>query len=326
MSAKGSRRVGSIKSELVKKSREAALSAVQVFNNPNILFKSETYVVLMIISWTYLLHAYFRDKGIEYRYFERIGKRRIFQKTKHGSYKYWELTQCLNRSECPLDKYTSKNLLFLIELRHEIEHQMTSRIDDILSARFQACCLNYNQYIKKLFGENFGIDRHLSFSLQFSTISLEQKNLLEEYRDLPANIQCFIKNFDKDLSEDEFESPLFAYRILFIQKTANHKGQADRMIEFIKDGSPLAEALNKEYIVIKDTEKRKYLPKQVVDLMKEEGYKNFSVHYHTKLWKDLDGKNPAKGYGALVAGKVWHWYDTWIDEVKKHCEQHRAYT
>ena len=147
----------------------------------------------MIISWTYLLHAYFRDKGIEYRYFERIGKRRIFKKTKHGSYKYWELTECLNGSECPLDKYTSKNLRFLLELRHEIEHQMTSRIDDILSARFQACCLNYNQYIKKLFGENFGIDRHLSFSLQFSTISIEQKNLLEEYRDLPPNIQCFIK-------------------------------------------------------------------------------------------------------------------------------------
>ena len=98
------------------------------------------------------------------------------------------------------------------------------------------------------------------------------------------------------------------------------------MIEFIKDGSPLAEAVNKEYIIIKDTEKRKYLPKQVVDQMKVEGYKNFSVHFHTKLWKDLDGKNPAYGYGALVAGKVWHWYDTWVDEVRKHCEQHREYT
>ena len=218
---------------------------------------------------------------------------------------------------------THQKISFLLELRHEIEHQMTSRIDDILSARFQACCLNYNQYIKKLFGENFGIDRHLSCSLQFSTISLEQKNLFEEHRDLPANIQCFIKNFDKDLSKDEFESPLFAYRIFFVQKTANHKGQADRVIEFIKDGSPLAEAVNKEYIIIKDTEKRKYLPKQVVDQMKVEGYKNFSVHFHTKLWKDLDGKNPAYGYGALVAGKVWHWYDTWVDKVRNHCEQQR---
>lgn len=56
------RRVGSIKSELLKKSREAALAAVQIFNNPNISFKSESYVVLMIIAWTYLLHAYFRAR------------------------------------------------------------------------------------------------------------------------------------------------------------------------------------------------------------------------------------------------------------------------
>jgi len=44
------RRVGSIKSELLHKSREAALAAVQIFNNPNITFKSESYLVLMIIS------------------------------------------------------------------------------------------------------------------------------------------------------------------------------------------------------------------------------------------------------------------------------------
>ena len=68
------RRVGSIKSELLKKSREAALAAVQIFNNPNISFKSESYVVLMIIAWTYLLHAYFRNQRIEYRYFRQNGE------------------------------------------------------------------------------------------------------------------------------------------------------------------------------------------------------------------------------------------------------------
>jgi len=276
----------------------------------------------MIIAWTYLLHAHYREKKTEYRYFYQKGKKRFFCKTKHGSYKYWELIQCLKDTNCPIDNDTKNNLHFLIELRHEIEHQMTTRIDDVLSARFQACCLNYNQYIKKLFSEKLGIDRHLSFSLQFSTISVEQKNLLKEYSDLPANIQCFIKKFDESLSVDEFESPRFAYRILFIPKTANRKGQADRVIEFVKDGSLLAEAVNKEYVVIKDTEKRKYLPKQVVDLMKSEGYKNFSVHCHTKLWKDLGGKNLTKGYGAMVAGKVWHWYDTWVDEVRKHCKEH----
>ena len=317
------RRVGSIKNELLKKSREAALAAVQIFNNPNISFKSESYVVLMIIAWIYLLHAYFRDQNIEYRYFQRKGKRRKFDKTKHGAYKYWELERCLNDAKSPIDKDTTNNLRFLIGLRHEIEHKMTTQIDEILSARFQACGLNYNEYIKKLFGANNGIEKHLSFSLQFSTISTEQKELLEEYPGLPANIQSYIRDFDVELSDEEFSNPHFAYRILFVPKTVNRKGQADRVIEFVKGDSAFAEGVNKEYAVIKETEKKKYLPKQVVDLMKAEGYPGFSIHYHTQLWQSLDAKNAAKGYGTLVAGKAWHWYKRWVDVVREYCHEYR---
>ena len=315
------RRVGSIKNELLKKSREAALAAVQIFNNPNISFKSESYVVLMIITWTYLLHAYFRDKKIEYQYHEQKGKRRKFDKTKHGADKHWELGQCLNVAKSPIDKNTANNLRFLIGLRHEIEHRMTTRIDDILSARFQACVLNYNEYVKKLFGAENGIEKHLSFSLQFSTISTEQKELLEEHLGLPANIQGYIRNFDAELSDEEFSNLRYAYRILFVPKTANHKGQADRLIEFVKSDSPLAEAINQKYALIKETEKKKYLPKQIVNLMKAEGYSGFSLHYHTQLWQFLNAKNTAKSYGTLVAGKSWHWYESWVDVVRKHCKK-----
>lgn len=316
------RRVGSIKNELLKKSREAALAAVQIFNNPNISFKSESYVVLMIIAWTYLLHAFFRVQKIEYRYCQQNGKRREFDKTKYGANKYWELERCLNDVKSPIDKDTANNLRFLIGLRHEIEHQMTTRIDDILSARFQACCLNYNEYIKKFFGDDNGIEKHLSFSLQFSTISTEQKELLEEHPELPANIQGYIQKFDAGLTDEEFANQHYAYRILFVPKTTNRKGQADRVIEFVKSDSPLVEAVNKEYAVIKETEKKKFLPKQVVDLIKAEGYPGFSMHSHTELWKSLDARNPAKGYGTMVAGKVWHWYENWVDVVRKHCRDY----
>ena len=318
------RRVSSVKAELVKKSREAALAAVQIFNNPNISFKAESYIVLMIISWTYLLHAYYRTKKIEYRYFTQNGLRREFHKTKNGGFKHWELERCLNEEHTPVDSDSTNNLKFLIGLRHEIEHQMTTKIDDILSARFQACCLNYNEYIKKFFGDDLGIEHHLSFSLQFSTISTEQKELLEQHKELPSNIQGYIQNFDEALTEDEFGNQKYAYRILFVPKTANHKGQADRVVEFVKSDSPLAQALNKEYAVIKETEKKKYLPKQVIDLMIEEGFPNFNMHSHTQLWKHLDARNPDKSYGVLVAGKHWHWYESWIEVVRTHCRVHFA--
>lgn len=321
--SKRNRRVGSIRSELLHKSREAALAAVQIFNNPNITFKSESYVVLMTISWTYLLHAYFRGKKIEYRYFTQTGQRRKFHKTKHGAEKHWELERCLNDTQCPIDKATASNLRFLIGLRHEIEHQMTSRIDDLLSARFQACCLNYNEYVKKLFGNDHGIEKYLSISLQFSTISNDQKDLLEDHPELPANIKGYIKDFDASLTDEEFSDPHYAYRILFVPKTANHKGQADRVIEFVKSDSPLAGTINKEYAVIKETERRKYLPSQVVEILKNEGFPKFSMHYHTELWRSMDGRKPENGFGTMVAGKYWHWYERWVAVVRQHCTENR---
>src|ERR1700693_1646814 len=121
------RRVRSYKTELLAKSREATLSAVQVFNNPLIQFKSETFIVLMIIAWTYLLHAYYRQQGTEYRYVEaRSSGRRKFDHTKRGAFKYWELERCLNETKCPIDRETALNLRFLIGLRNEIEQDRKS--------------------------------------------------------------------------------------------------------------------------------------------------------------------------------------------------------
>ncbi|HPE09696.1 MAG TPA: DUF3644 domain-containing protein [Saprospiraceae bacterium] len=318
--AKRSRKIWSIKNELLTKSIEAMLCAVQIFNNPNIIFKSESFFVLANISWTYLLHAYYRDNKIDYRYYEQKAQRKKFDKTKRGAFKYWELERCLNDKKCPLDKIPKANLLFLIGLRHEIEHQMTTRIDDFLSARFQACCLNYNHYIKKLFGDEFGIDKHLSFSLQFSSISDNHAKQLNEFSELPQNIGSYINDFDNSVSDDEFNNPQYSYRVLYVPKTANKKGQADKVIEFIPANTPEAEGLNKEYVLIKDREKPKYLPKQVVDKMKLKGYKKFGMQHHTKFWQSLNAKDEVKGFGVKVAN-TWYWYENWLQEVEQYCKR-----
>ena len=65
--AKRQRRFGSLATELVKKAREAMLSAVQIYNNPQIEFKSELFIITTVIAWTYLLHSYYRKKRIDYR-------------------------------------------------------------------------------------------------------------------------------------------------------------------------------------------------------------------------------------------------------------------
>lgn len=317
------RRTYSVSQELLTKSREAALAAVQIFNSPMITFKSEIFIVMMNIAWTYLLHAHYREVGVEYHYFDQRAKRRIFHKTKTGAHKHWELERCLNDDRSPIDKDTANNLRFLIGVRHEIEHQMTFRLDTSLSAKFQACCLNYNLYVKKLFSEKDGIDKYLAFSLQFSSISQEQASTLPSPDSMPAHIRSFIEGFEGKLSETEYNSPKFAYRVLFVAKTANRKGQADEVIEFVKSDSPLAEKVNAQYTLIKETEKKKYLPKGIVAAMNAEGFKRFNMPAHTELWKSMDAKNPGKGFGTVVE-KAWYWYDSWVEAVRSHCKDNAA--
>lgn len=316
------KRIQSVKFELLTKSREAMLSAVQIFNNPNIQCKSENFIILSHIAWTYLLHAFYRGNNIEYRYCKMVKTRRRFDTTKRGAYKYWELERCLNNDECPIDKVTASNLRFLIGLRHEIEHQMTTKIDDYLSARFQSCCLNYNYYIIKLFGQKFAIDKHLSISLQFSTINEKQSDELKMFTDLPKNIASYINNFDNELTDELYNDIRYSYRVLYVPKSVNHKGQADKVIEFISANSPEAKGLNKQYTIIKEKEKKKYRPGHIVDLMKEKGYIKFKIHNHTDLWKKNDGKNPDKNFGVEVEGQ-WYWYKNWLKVVEDFCKTNK---
>lgn len=309
----------SIASRLVAQSQDAALAAVQVFNNPLVRFKSETFIVLVNIAWTYLLHAYYRRSGVEYRYYRGSGRGRRYERTADGSFRYWDLRKCLVAPECPLDNETKKNLLFLIGLRDEITHHMSPVLDQFVSARYQACCLNYNRSLKQLFGDQHGIDQHLSYSIQFAAISREQLAAPSQ-ADLPASVRSYIARFDSDLTEDELNSERFAFRMLFVPKLVGKPGQADEVIEFLRPDSEVAQAVNREYVAFKEVERPKFLPKQVVQRMRDEGFPRFNMHHHTQLWKAMDAKREGRGLGVSIAG-AWYWYEPWVELVLEHCRE-----
>jgi len=122
--------------ELLIKAREAMIAAVQAFNGAGLTFRAELFIVTAAIAWTYLLHAWFRREGVDYRY--------PGQKTKEGADKYWELGHCLKQGKCPAKDGVARNLEFLLEIRHEIEHRSTSRIDDALGAKLQYPLIGLN--------------------------------------------------------------------------------------------------------------------------------------------------------------------------------------
>ena len=311
--------VHSIKAELLTKSREAMLSAVGIYNNPSIKFKSETFIVLAIIAWTYLFHAYYRVIKVDYHFYTLHGTRKRYDRTKYGAKKSWELERCLDDRKCPVNAETKVNLKFLIGLRHEIEHQMTTKIDDAVSAKFQACCLNYDATIRSLFGDAYSISKELSVSIQMSAISEPQIEALRDLPDLPKNIASYIDDFDRQIPAEVYNSPQYSYRVLFVQKTANRPGQADKVFTFVKPDSPEAEGINAEYVMIKEREKKKYLPKTIIQILKEKGYHKLNSYHFSQCWKSLNAKKD-NTYGTLVGGEKWYWYENFIPIVEKYCQ------
>ena len=313
------RTIGSVKTELVTKAKESALCAIKVFNDPLIKFKSEAFIVLMVVAWTYLLHAFYRSKGIDYRYFKQTAKRKTYDRTKYGAKKHWELERCLYHAACPIDKDTKNNLKFLIGLRHEIEHQMTRSLDNYLSGRYQAAVLNFNHYLKELFGVRHALDTHLTYSIQFVELTGEQLRQAETPECLPANLRAFIEAFDGGLTHDEYNASRYSYRLLFKRKLVNRPGQADKVIEFIDPSSDLAKTIDKKFWVKKEVERPKFRPAQVVAEVKKAGFQRFRIQPdHVNMWKAEDAKNPAKGFGVDVAG-TWFWYEPWIKRCVELC-------
>ena len=309
------RRFRSKKDELLKKSREAMLAAIQVYNNPLITFKSESFITLAIISWTYLMHAFYKKEAIDYRYYSETRGKKRFDKTKHGAIKHWDLERCLDEKHNPLDPSSVHNLKFLIGIRHEIEHQMTSNIDEFIGAKLQACVLNYNYYIKKLFGQKWSIDKELSMSISIGEIDPTSAKI--QSQGINPNVQRFISEFETKISDSITSDKRYSYRILYIPVNANRKGLADKTIQFVKL-NPGQEDKIKDIVVFKDREKPKFKPKKIVEIMKSEGFNDFTIHKHTKIWQELKNKGEdLSRFRVQMSDGSYYWYENWIDYVRQ---------
>ena len=303
--------------ELVVKAREAMLNAIGGYNSPRTLFRTECFIVLAVIAWTYLLHWHFGKADVDYRS-RRDDGTVVF--TKHGAVKHWELETCLGRAECPLDPATAANLRFLIAIRHEIEHQMTRRIDDTLSAKVQACVLNFNAALRRLCGERTGLDRDVSVAIQLAGIDREQRNMLLRDMDLPPSFVAVQAAFERDLPDEIMRDERYAWRVMMVHRNTNSKGTADEMVEFVRPGSDIEGEIHR--VLVKEMERRKYRPSDIVEEVQRRGFKGFNMHQHTLLVRERGSKDEKKPYGTYVdiQRKDWRWYGAWLNEVIAHCE------
>lgn len=310
-------RKGSKNYLFAQKAKEGMLAAVAVFNNPLIRFKSETTVTLICTAWTYLLQAYCLENDIEIRKLNPNGGRRKFARTAEGDIKTIELKELIKLSRNILSEACQDNLLFLIGIRNRIQHYVGAELDSLIAPKIQANILSFKRVIEKVTNGIVSMEDELPFALQFSELSLRQTKELLTSKVIPAPLKTFILDFESSLTPEVWEDTEYQARVK-LQVVNKERGEDLEFVKVLGIGTEAPDGVTASYL--KEVEKRKYTPTEVVSQMHELGFTGFGIQQHTELWQEKDGKNPRLGFGCEVANR-WLWYQNWVTQVvKPHCE------
>lgn len=285
---------------ILENSRSSALTAVETYNRPNSKFRIENYIILMVIAWTKLFHAYFQATiGEKYFYKEKNGRYKIVD----GEKKAWELKECIknykkNSPPIPISDAVIANLNFFIGLRNKIEHRYwnSSELDILLFGECQALLFNYENLLVGLFGSDYSINTCLAYALQFSHLRASEQ-LTSQRMLLSKDMQDIKRYIDKykiDLSQEVYDSQEYSIKLLQIPKVSNTK-RSDLAIEFV-NWSSLDEndranyekvtTIIKDKLVVQNVSNANLLkPSGVIDAVKKKTGLDINITNHTSLWK-----------------------------------------
>ena len=252
--------------ERLIRAREAMVLAVHVFNSPSCYFKTEIFSVLANIAWTYLLHTHYERKGVNI-----VGTdgRSLL------------LSQMLARQDCPLSKGAKDNLTTIRGIRDEVEHLLLRRSDLKWAPLFQACCLNFDFYLVKLFGARLSLQKELSFALQFTRLDIDQINTFHNF-DIPEQIEALDARLRKDMTEEQLADLEYQFRVIY---TLDNASKGKYGIQFIKPGTEEAKEIKNVLLKFRlADEKYPYKPGRVAQLVTEKSGKKFMVSNNTQAW------------------------------------------
>lgn len=291
------------KDQRLIRAREAMMAAVQVFNNPTMIFRAELFCVLANIAWTYLFH-------------EKL------EKTKAGSSKIDNgnsitVGGTLDRQICPIkDKAVIANLKQIVKIRDEVEHTFFVGGDEYFGPLFQACCVNFERHMIEWFGEHLSLSKELSLALQFVRLQKDQIIELEK-----SNLPPKIKAITQEIENSEFVDNNAFQLNVFYSTEVSSKTNADihKLVTYGADSNVIP-------VAVKKVDYTRLTQAQIVEKVQSAGYKKFTTYEHQKFWTQkwknaAERHSKAKKYGELLLKSQWMWFEqTWLPEVLEYCK------
>ncbi len=285
------------------KAHAAAIAAVEAYNKPGSRFRTDQYIVLMMMAWTALFHAIFFKNGRRpwYRKKTKKGVRYVYVDDEP---KHWELATCLEEYYQDKNPPERTNLQFLIALRHKIEHRHLPELDPVLYGECQAALLNFEDLLGREFGARYALTETLAVSLQFSKSIPPQKAAAMRLHLASAgkDVLEFIDGFRGGLTDEVVNDPKYSFRVYLVPKATGRPAAADVAVEFVPyDPSATEETEHLKRVVTLIKERQVPVANletlragQVVERVRQGLPFPFNMGTHTAAWYHY-GVRPAGG-------------------------------
>jgi hypothetical protein len=300
----------------LKKAREAALMAVDIYNRPGAGFRSANYIVLMIIAWTAMFHAIFSKRKIKPFYRKKNSRR--FERI-DGDYRTWELSECLQQYFKEKNPPQRKNLEFLITLRNKIEHRFLPELDATVFGECQAMLLNFEAMLCETFGDRYALSASLAFALQFSktTTATQQKAMRESGKQYFQSIRKYVEKFRSSLSDDVVSDQAYSFKVFLIPKVGSQAKSSDIAVEFVRyDPSKPDEMKQYERVVAMIKPKQVSVANlgglragEVVKAVASQIGQKFTFNSHAACWKHFNTRPSKSATDPTACDNRYCYYD-----------------
>jgi hypothetical protein len=290
---------------LLARSRESALAAVRIHNDPLAGFRTETFIVLMVIAWNTLFQAMLERRNEDYYERDDDGRQVLVE----GRPKVVDTGELAARA-LPGDPYRAlrANLDFFLGLRNRIAHRYIPALDNEIIGEAQAMLLTFERTLTDEFGPEAALGDRLVVPLQLSGFRNPAgvDSLRVAQAQLPTDVSAYLADHRRSVPDDVLNSPDYCLQIFFKPVTANRERSADAVVRFLPPGQP-DEVLPQLGVVTK----RRVTPVASADLLRPTEVVNlvtarlpfrFTTDTHTRCWRYYQVR-PAADSGEPEATK-----------------------
>lgn len=279
---------------MLDKSEEAFLMAIEIYNKPTIKYRLEGFAFFICNAWELLLKAKMLNEGKSIYYPDKPNR-------------------TISLSNCVSSAFTNdkdpirKNLEILIGLRNTTTHYVIKEMDTIYLPFMQSNVLNYSQKLFDYFERDITEKINSSFmTLVVNNEEISDEKILSNYGNNIFDRYMKVKNETQKIISDNSNEKL-AIKIDLNVKIVKDKKDAKTTFKITQEGEEPVRIIKE----LKDTNlthcfNQKRVRELVIDNLKRKGIDIKFTQYDLKLICDkFDLKNNEKYFYKHVLTNSW---------------------